>query len=143
MAISKNDLKTAGRFDLADPSTLDTFDEWALWLEAILHGPVSIFVRDSGEEVLSHGKQLVERLDGLRITIYPNELPPPHFLVEAPDVDASFAIEDCRVVGGKPTQAMVQKIRFWHRRAKPTLIEVWNETRPVDCTVGQYGVRRG
>jgi len=92
MAISKNDLKTAGRFDLADPSTLDTFDEWALWLEAILHGPVSIFVRDSGEEVLSHGKQLVERLDGLRITIYPNEHPPPHFHVEAPDVDASLQL---------------------------------------------------
>jgi hypothetical protein len=31
-----------------------------------------------------------------------------------------------------------KKIQFWHKHAKPLLIEVWNSTRPTDCTVGAY-----
>lgn len=137
MSISKEQLKQAGRFELANPATLESIDEWALWLEAILHGPCTIFLRD-GEPVLLQGKQLVDRLAGLRIEIYPNEHPPPHFHVKSPDVNASFVIEDCRQLSGRATPEALQKVRYWHKFSKPKLIEVWNSTRPTDCTVGKY-----
>jgi hypothetical protein len=137
MSISKDRLKEIGRFELANPAMLESIDEWALWLEAILHGPCSIFTRD-GESILLQNKQLVDRLDGLRIRIYPDEHPPPHFHVTSPNVNASFAIEDCRLLSGRAAPESLQKIKHWHKFSKPTLIEVWNATRPTNCTVGNY-----
>ena len=137
MGISKEQLKQAGRFELANPETLETIEEWTLWLEAILHGPCSIFMRD-GESLLSQGKQLVERLSGLKIEVYPDEHPPPHFHVISRDVNASFAIEDCRLLMGHATPEALQKIKHWHKYSKPKLVEVWNATRPTNCTVGRY-----
>jgi hypothetical protein len=137
LSIAKEQLKEAGRFELVDPATLDSFDEWALWLEAILHGPCSVLVRD-GKSILLQNKQLVDRLAGLRIEIYPNEHPPPHFHVKSPEVNASFVIEDGSLLNGHATPDALQKIKHWHRLAKPKLIEVWNSTRPTDCTVGKY-----
>ena len=137
MSIPKEHLKTAGRFELADPATLEGIEEWALWLEAILHGPCSIFVRD-GESILLQGKQLVERLAGLRIEVYPDEHPPPHFHVKSPEVNASFAIEDCRLLKGRVAPEPLQKIKHWHKYSRAKLIEAWDATRPTDCSVGKY-----
>lgn len=137
MSISKDDLKAIGRFHLADPSSLKGVDEWALWLEAILHNPCSIFIR-GGEPLLIETKQLVEHLAGLKIEVYPDEHPPPHFHLKSPEVDASFAIEDCRLLKGKVTSEALQKIKYWHRHSKPKLIDAWNSTRPTNCTVGKY-----
>src|SRR5690606_6584249 len=121
MGVSKEELKRMNRFELADPRTLDGIDEWVLWLEAILHGPCHIFVR-SGESILLQGKQQVERLAGLRIEIYPDEHPPPHFHVRSPQVDASFAIEDCRLLKGHASSEAIQKIKYWHKHSKQKLI---------------------
>jgi len=137
MSISKNDLKKIRRFHLASPSELESFDEWALWLESILHNPCSIHIRD-GELFLIETKQLVERLAGMRIDIYPNEHPPPHFHIKSPEVDACFTIKDCRQIKGNASPQTVQKISYWHRHSKPKLIEIWNSTRPTSCTVGEY-----
>lgn len=137
MSISKEQLKQAGRFELADPATLDGIDEWALWLEAILHGPCFIFVRD-GEPLLLQGKQLVERLSGLKIEIHPDEHPPPHFHVRSQEINASFAIDDCRLLKGRISADLLEKVRYWHRHSKQKLIDAWNATRPTDCQVGPY-----
>jgi hypothetical protein len=58
-------------FHLVDPGKLNTLDEYTEWLEAILHNPCEVFDRD-GEVLLIEIKQLVDRLDGLRIEIYPD-----------------------------------------------------------------------
>jgi Domain of unknown function (DUF4160) len=137
MGISKEQLKQMSRFELADPATLDGIDEWALWLEAILHGPCYILTR-AGEPILLQGKQLVERLAGLKIEIHPDEHPPPHFHVRSPQVNASFAIEDCRLIKGNAPSEAIEKIRYWHKHSKQKLIDIWNETRPTDCQVGPY-----
>jgi hypothetical protein len=138
MVTSHDQLKTNRRFELADPNSLESLEDWSLWLEAILHGPCYIFTKDDGQEVRVLGKQLVERLDGLRIVINPKEHPPPHFHLKSPDVDATFAIDDCRHLEGKVTVDAIKKIRFWHRHSKPKLVEIWNATRPADCVVGKY-----
>jgi Domain of unknown function (DUF4160) len=125
-------------FHLVDPDTLIGFEDWAMWLEALLHNPCGIF-EDEDELVLLGTKQLVQRLNGLKIEIYPNEHPPPHFHVKSPEVDATFAIEDCRLLSGfAPAQAK-KKVRYWHQRSKHILVQVWNETRPLNCVVGAYG----
>lgn len=49
-----------------DPSELESIDEWALWLEAILHNDCAIFVRDD-EDLLIETKQLVGRLAKLAL----------------------------------------------------------------------------
>ena len=125
------------RFHLVNPVELEEFDEWARWLEALLHNPCSILERN-GEQLLLESKQLVERLNGLKIEIYSNEHPPPHFHVKSPEVNATFAIEDCRQLTGHAPSSALQKIVYWHQFSKQKLIEAWNSTRPTDCTVGKY-----
>jgi hypothetical protein len=44
MNLSKTELRAMGRFHLAKPAELDGMQEWAEWLEAILHGPCSAMV---------------------------------------------------------------------------------------------------
>jgi hypothetical protein len=96
-------------FHLVDPAELVDLDEWTRWLEAVLHNPCSIFEQD-GEYFLLETKQLVTRLNGLRIEIYSNEHPPPHFHVRSPEIDASFAIEDCRQLTGQGSPRSLKKI---------------------------------
>jgi hypothetical protein len=137
MLISKHDPMAERWFHLVDPSELDNLEEWTFWLEAILHNPCSICERD-GEEFLIENKQLVARLNGLKIEISSAEHPPPHFHVKSPEVNATFAIEDCRQLTGSAPPAALRKIFYWHRFSKTKLIEVWNATRPTGCTVGNY-----
>ena len=34
----------------------------------------------------------------------------------------------------------IKKVKYWHKYAKPMLIESWNSTRPYNCVVGAYNV---
>ncbi len=137
MFIPKHQAREMNRFHLVNPSELETFEEWAEWLEALLHNPCSIFERD-GELLLLENKQLVARVNGLKIEVFSNEHPPPHFHVKSSEIDASFSIEDCRLLNGKIPSSASQKVKYWHRYSKPKLIEAWNSSRPTGCTVGPY-----
>jgi Domain of unknown function (DUF4160) len=137
MLIPKPQARAIHRFHLVDPSELDTFEEWAEWLEALLHNPCSIFERGD-ELLLLESKQHVARVNGLKIEVFSNEHPPPHFHVKAPEIDASFSIEDCSLLKGKISSPAAQKVKYWHLHSKPKLIEAWNSSRPTNCTVGPY-----
>ncbi len=137
MFIPKDLARQIHRFHQVNPEELETFEEWAEWLEALLHNPCSILERD-GELILLEIKQLVARINGLKIEVYADEHPPPHFHVKAPDINVSFSIEDCSLLKGKISAGAEQKVRYWHRHSKATLIEAWNSTRPSNCTVGLY-----
>jgi hypothetical protein len=129
--------KRIGHFHSVDPEELSGFQEVAEWLEAILHEPCSVW-EEEGKEFLIEIRALVDRVRGLKIEIYPDEHPPPHFHVKSPNVDASFTIESCELLSGEIQGTDLRKIRFWFKRAKPLLIEKWNDTRPTDCQVGFY-----
>lgn len=135
--MSVDDLKKSPWFHNVEPAELSSFDDFTAWLEAILHNPCSVW-EDDGKLFLLESKQLVARLNGLKIEIYSNEHPPPHFHVKSPNVDASFDIENCDLLKGKVSSRDSSKIRYWYQHAKPVLIEVWNSTRPGNCTVGIY-----
>ena len=136
MNLPKEKLREIGRFHYVNPEELSTFEEYAEWLESILHNPCDVWEED-GEEFLVEIRQLVDRVDGLKIEIYPNEHPPPHFHVVTPNINASFTIESCEKLNGEIDSRNLKKIKYWHKRSKDQLIEVWNETRPFNCVVGK------
>ncbi|KPV93227.1 hypothetical protein AN395_00353 [Pseudoalteromonas sp. P1-30] len=129
--------KKTGRLYLVDDSEIESVREYCEMLEQLLTGPFSIWEEDGELQVLEI-KQLVEKVGGLKIEIYSNEHPPPHFHVKSANINASFAIEDCLKLNGKVDTSDYKKIKYWHKRAKPKLIEAWNNTRPTNCVVGAY-----
>lgn len=133
----KDELRNTPYFHLVDPRKLESLEDFTAWLEAVLHNPCSVWDED-GEPFLIELKQLVARVNGLKIEIYSNEHPPPHFHVKSPNINASFDIENCSLLEGAIENKNMKKIKFWHSHAKPILIEAWNSTRPGDCTVGEY-----
>ena len=135
--MTKEELRNTPHFHLVSPEELESIDDFAIWLEAILHNPCSVWEED-GEITLIEIKQLVERLNGLKIENYPNEHPPPHFHVKSPNLNASFCIENCKILEGRVETKDRKKIELWHQHAKPLLIERWDSTRPTECTVGIY-----
>lgn len=138
MRLSKMHLKRTPLFYLVDPQKLKGFDEWAVWLEALLHGPCVVIEEVNGELVLLETRLQVAKLAGLKIEVYPNEHPPPHFHVKSPNVDATFTIENCKKLHGNISNGDYKKIRYWHKHSKPVLLKHWNMTRPTDCVVKKF-----
>jgi hypothetical protein len=120
-----------------NPEDLGDLTEMSVWLEGMLHEACSIW-EENGELIFLHNKHLVERLKGLKIEVYSNEHPPPHFHVKSPNVNASFDIKDCAILNGKISKADHLKVRYWHQFSKSRLIDAWNSTRPFNCVVGEY-----
>ena len=85
-------------------------------------------------------RQLVSMQNGLKIEIYPNEHPPPHFHVKCGDINVSFSIEDCKLLEGKLDGRRIALIEWWYKRSKTKLVDIWNKTRPSDCSVGPITV---
>ncbi|MGA9115804.1 MAG: DUF4160 domain-containing protein [Bacteroidota bacterium] len=81
-------------------------------------------------------RALVDYIKGLKIEVRPNEHPPAHFHVLGEKIDASFAIDDCRLLRGIISDRELKLVIVWFRFARPKLIRRWNETRPTDCPVG-------
>lgn len=75
----------------------------------------------------------------LKVEIFANEHPPPHFRVKFKNETANFRIKDCVALNGNPTVIRnIREIRKWWSKNKQHLIDVWDESRPADCTVGKY-----
>jgi len=92
-------------------------------------------VNDKGTRYLT--EYLVSRVDELKIEIFSNEHPPPHFRVLYGKDSANFSIPDCRKLNGGMDQ-WEKTIKQLHSTNKDKLIEVWNARRPTDCLVGLY-----
>src|SRR5688500_9464079 len=105
-----------------DASLLVDIQEHTEFLDAILTGPYSVMEID-WELMLLHLQSRVAYVRGLKIKIYPNEQPPPHFHVRSANVNASFAIEDCSVVDGDVSRRDYDFIKFWHQTSKKILID--------------------
>ena len=93
-------------------------------------------------KTLENGKQfLVEHyvgtFIGLKVEIFSDEHPPPHFRVKNGSKSANYSIKDCEKINGNMT-GMDKSIKKWHSENKEKLIEIWNNSRPSDCPVGVY-----
>jgi len=80
---------------------------------------------------------LVDRFGGLKVEVFSNEHPPPHFRVKCNGETANYRIDNCKQLNGG-LKRYYREIRSWHSTYKPKLIEKWNDSRPTHCTVGLY-----
>ena len=93
---------------------------------------------DQGEYV-ELKKVQVDRLGGLRIEVFSNEHPPPHFRVKFQGSTAKYRISDCQRINGSGEVVRFENNIFkWWKSNKQKLIDTWNERRPTDCPVGVY-----
>jgi hypothetical protein len=106
-------------------------------VESIRQGPV-LQIKD-GEPIRSLNEEKVARIEGLKIEIFANEHPPPHFRVKYQGSTANFTIAECRRMNGSGQILRFEKnVELWWSINKKTLIETWNRLRPSDCPVGKY-----
>lgn len=78
--LSIEDLRKTRLFHKVNPARLVAVEDHVAWLGALINNPCSVW-EENGEMLIIEIKQLVERVDGITIEIYPNEHPPPHFHV--------------------------------------------------------------
>ncbi len=109
-----------------------TLDESAEVLAFLLSRGFSVWT--DGE--LYNIKQLVARVDGIRIEVFAREHPPPHFHIEGGGIDATFSILDCSLINGRITGRERAFVEWWYKRSRSVLVKAWNNSRPSDCPVG-------
>jgi hypothetical protein len=78
-------------------SSSKSLEESAEVLEILLSGGFSVWEDGS----LYNIKQLVARVNGLRIEVFSREHPPPHFHISGGGIDATFSITECVHLEGK------------------------------------------
>ena len=109
--------------------------------ESLNDGPITKF-DDTGAPIRSFlllTEATVDTYKGLKIEIFSNEHPPPHFRVKSQNMTGNFSIENCEVINCDQKLLKYRKnIEKWWKDHKPELIEAWNRRRPTDCTVGRY-----
>lgn len=92
-----------------------------------------------GNLIFRFEKRLVDRVDGLKVEVFSNEHPPPHFRVKYQGGTANFTIADCATINGDYSVLRHHsRIKAWWKMNKQKIIEAWNKGRPSDCPVGQY-----
>lgn len=92
-----------------------------------------------GSPIRYNTRALVDRFEGLKVEIFANDHPPPHFRVKYQDSTANFRISDCHRMNGKGKILRYQRnIEFWWGQNKQKLISEWNARRPSGCPVGEY-----
>ena len=89
---------------------------------------------------LIEGRELVATIDGIKIEIYPNEHPPPHFHVKSSDLNISVSILNGSILKGTVKKQIRKKINHFYKQNKSDLIEIWNQLRPSDCPVGKISI---
>ncbi len=106
-------------------------------VESIQQGRVIEIKDGKGLRLLT--EKTVERVNGLKIEIFSNEHPPPHFRVKYQSSVANYQIADCaRLNGSGEVLKYEQNIRLWWDENKSKLIDTWDRLRPSDCPVGRY-----
>lgn len=105
--------------------------------ESIQQGPI-LEIRE-GKVLRLLNEETVARIQGLKLEIFSNEHPPPHFRVKYQSSTANYQIKDCSRLNGSGEVLKYEKnIRLWWGKNKTSLIETWNRLRPSDCPVGEY-----
>jgi Domain of unknown function (DUF4160) len=104
------------------------------------YGPIEQLAEegDGKQEIRFIQKGLFAKLNGLKIYIYSEEHPPPHFHVIYNDEENSFSILDASpLYPDGQLFKYFKNIKKWHKKHKEALANAWNKSRPSDCPVGR------
>jgi len=127
-----DELKRFGMGHHASFDKLNTLDDFELHINQFIVSGAYYH-----ESRIVEARHLVDKIRHIKIEIYSNEHPPPHFHIVSNGAKASFAIDDCRELENSGFNSReIKNIRDWFIHSKGKLIEVWNKTRPADCVVG-------
>ena len=100
--------------------------------QSLFDGPI---LNESGQRWLNERE--LDRVGGLRIQMFSNEHPPPHFRVFYQGETANYRISDCVQLNGG-LEKFYRNIKEWHAQNQRFLIDSWNNSRPTNCPVGRY-----
>lgn len=78
---------------------------------------------------------LIQLYRGMKMEIYADEHPPPHFHIKTDHGGASYRITDCKRIAGD-LDVSSRVLKKWWRQNRVAIVELWNSTRPSDCQVG-------
>lgn len=73
-------------------------------------------------------------ISGMRIEIYTNDHPPPHFHVKAGSRRAKFDIATGKMLQGDLDKKSIRKVRRWMEFNGDLLMQVWISSRPSQTT---------
>jgi hypothetical protein len=73
-------------------------------------------INDAGARYLT--EEVFDRLNGLKIEIFSNEHPPPHFRVFFQGDCNNFTIKDCTPMNGNGLSTYFRNINKWHNKNK-------------------------
>lgn len=102
-------------------------------LAVLLSGGYSVWTNGT----LYNIKQLVGRVNGLKIEVFSREHPPPHFHISGGGIDATFSLADCSHLEGHIGSRERALVEWWYQHSRSTLVTAWNESRPTGCPVRQ------
>lgn len=112
--------------------TATSLDESTTALAQLLSSGVAVW--DDGS--LYSIRQLVAKVNGLKIEVFAREHPPPHFHISGGGIDATFSLTTCELLQGKISGREAALVKWWYDRSRSNLISAWNQSRPTDCPVG-------
>lgn len=69
-------------------------------------------------------------IDGIRIEIFTNDHPPPHFHVRFSRMRAKFDIASGVMIGGRLDNRSIRKVQRWTEFNRDGLMRVWISSRP-------------
>ena len=107
--------------------TATTVQDALLILEELLSGGYNALP----DGRLYYIKELVGQVNNLKIYIYAEDHPPPHFHIRGGDIDAMFSIEDCSLLRGDIAGRQRGLVVWWHKRSKPVLVAAWKRNQPA------------
>ncbi|MBR9804509.1 DUF4160 domain-containing protein [bacterium] len=110
--------------------------EWHVRLDSESEDSLWSFVNDSDNECQILNEHLVDRHHGLKIEVFSQEHPPPHFRVKIGDLTGCFKITNGEPLKGSQITKYHKRIKKWYDKNKNLLISAWNTSRPSDCPVG-------
>lgn len=99
--------------------------------QSFFQGPIN----EQGMRLLTEKK--IAQIEGLKVEVFANEHPPPHFRISYQGETANYRISDGKRINGG-LQKWDRNVQKWHENNKSRLIKQWDEMRPDDCPVGKY-----
>lgn len=82
---------------------------------------------------------LVRWTGGIKIEVFSDEHPPPHFRLKHKNETANYKIADCALLNGS-LRLPHKAVRKWWQRYRDEIAEAWNKHRPADCPVGRIDI---